>query len=60
MIITNAIYEYKLDTILHSESILVNYDDMEPYESTIKRFWDFGYKRILPKEKFKIIKPYNE
>ena len=36
----------------------VTYDDMEDYNKTFKRFWDWGYTRILPKEKFELIKPF--
>ena len=31
---------------------------MEPYEQTVLRWNDFGYKNILPKEYFELIKPY--
>lgn len=31
---------------------------MESYFKTLFRFWDFGYKHILPKEDFELIKPY--
>ena len=34
------------------------YDDMESYDQTLFRLWDFGYKRILPTEQFEKIKPY--
>jgi hypothetical protein len=43
---------YKID------SYLVDYDDMESYEKTMWRLWDWGYTRILPKDKFEIIKKY--
>ena len=39
---------------LHS----VDYNDMESYEATLFRLWDWGYSRILPKDKLEIIKPY--
>lgn len=29
-------------------------------EVTFYRWWDWGYTRILPKDKFEIIKPYLE
>jgi hypothetical protein len=38
----------------------VDYSDMEPYEKTLNRFYDWGYTRILPKDKFEIIKPLIE
>jgi hypothetical protein len=34
------------------------FNDIEPFERTVFRLWDWGYKRILPKDKFEIIKPY--
>ena len=61
--IGKAIYKYKTACIeecdwdaLH----LVEYRDMEDYNKTFWRFWDLGYTRILPKDKFEIIKPYIE
>lgn len=37
---------------------LVNYSDIECYFKTVFRLWDWGYTRILPEDKFKLIKPY--
>ena len=62
VLITNAIFLYHVDC----ESILeidlrekiVSYNDLESYDATLFRFWDWGYKHILPKEKFEIIEPY--
>ena len=61
--IGKAIYKYKTRCIeecawddLHS----VEYKDMEDYMTTFWRLWDWGYKRILPIDKFKIIEPYIE
>ena len=34
------------------------YDKMESYNKTMIRFWDFGYKRILPKQEFDKIKDF--
>lgn len=36
----------------------VGYMDMESYLRTIIRFWDWGYTRILPPDKFEKIRPY--
>lgn len=33
-------------------------DHMEAYDKTLWRWWDWGYKNILPKEDFELIKPY--
>ena len=59
--IGKAIYKYKTRCIeecawddLHS----IEYKDMEDYNKTFWRLWDWGYTRILSKDKFEIIKPY--
>ena len=66
IIIINAIYRYQTER-LENEHMCgtpvkdeVDYCDMEPYEKTFNRFYDWGYKRILPKDKFKIIEPFIE
>lgn len=62
LIICNAIYEYRVYLIRNgmynpnNEGVTLN--DMEDYNVTLKRFWDWGYKRILPPEKFELIKPF--
>lgn len=56
-----AIYLYLTDESVDTESTMwIYFDDMESYEETLYRLWDFGYKHILPKEKYEIIKPYIE
>lgn len=52
--IVKGIYNYRINYIYPE----VDYDDMEDYDKTLWRLWDWSYKRILPKEKFEIIKPY--
>ena len=54
-IIIYAIYLYARNNKLVVTDI---YDDMESYDQTLFRLWDFGYKRILPTEQFEKIKPY--
>ena len=59
--IDKAIYKYKLICIRnHDWDALhhVEYRDVEDYMKTFWRFWDWGYTRIIPKDKFEIIKPY--
>ena len=59
--IDTAIYEYKLVCIRnHNWGALhfVEYKDEEHYIKTFWRLWDWGYTRILPIDKFEIIKPY--
>lgn len=65
-IIANAIFAYQMDRI-EKEYMCgtptvdeVEYSDMEDYEKTFKRFYDWGYTRILPKDKFEIIKQFIE
>lgn len=57
-IIDDAIFKYHIDCIHKNQMILVEYEDEEDYNETLFRIWDWGYTRILPKEKFEIIKPY--
>lgn len=57
MLICTAIYEYAIDVGTSSEPA-VWYNDMESYDDTFRRWWDWGYTRILPPEKFEILKPY--
>lgn len=56
--IVKAIGAYRIDHL--DEVTLVDYGDMESYNDTLFRFWDWGYTRILPKDKYEIIKPYIE
>lgn len=57
-IIINAIHEYHIDMIYKCKTYEVNYEDMESFDETFKRYLDFGYTKILPKEKYEIIKSY--
>lgn len=65
-IIANAIYAYQMDRLDNQYMCgtprfnEVDYSDMEPYDKTFKRFYDWGYTRILSKDKFEIIKPFIE
>lgn len=62
-IITDAIYNYRVDMIIsgkYEQRDLVDYQDMETYNKTLFRLWDWGYKKILPKDKFELVKPYIE
>lgn len=58
-IIIDAIYAYQLDMCkMYIYDYEVDFKDMESYGKTLFRLWDWGYKNILPPDKFKIIKPY--
>ena len=60
-IILGAIYTYCRD-VIDKENFeyreVVYFDDMEPYGKTLFRLYDWGCTRILPKDKYEIIKPY--
>lgn len=58
IIICDAIYEYKSYCIWNDVDDVVDWDDMERYDETLFRIWDWGYTRILPADKFEIIKPF--
>lgn len=60
MIILDAIYDYTVHLIHEGQydQIKVTFNDMETFDATQKRFWDWGYTRILPPEKFELIKPF--
>ena len=61
-LIVDAIFWYHMsaESILEREQRekLVCYNDLESYDATLFRFWDWGYKHILPKEKFVLLEPY--
>lgn len=63
--ISRAILDYRFDvasefnwTLPYGPEYKVSWDDKESYERTLFRFWDWGCTRILPPEKYEIIKPY--
>lgn len=56
--INDAIYAYRIDCRCNGQQPCVHYGDQESYEKTVLRLWDWGYTRILPPEKYEIIKPY--
>jgi hypothetical protein len=62
IIIVHAIHDYNMYLIENGQFDInnpsVTYADMEDYDTTQKRFWDWGYTRILPPEKFELIKPF--
>ena len=55
-----AIRDYKLYCFDNRIDAKVDYVDMENYDETLRRIWDWSYKRILPTAKFKIIEPFIE
>lgn len=58
--IIDAISIYRHNCYKEKVEPIVNYLDMEQYSDTYSRLWDWGCSRILPKEKYEIIKEYIE
>lgn len=56
-IIAYAISEYMYANKIVSGS-MIKYSDMESYNKTLLRLWDWSYKRILPRRKYRLIEPY--
>ena len=55
--IFKAINRYAEDTKDYETAIKM-IDSLEDFDDTLFRFWDWGYKKILPKEYYQLIKPY--
>lgn len=59
MRILDAIYDYDINCIREDRgSDYIEWNHMESYDDTFSRFWDWGYKHILPEEDFKKIEKY--
>lgn len=59
--ITDAIFRYHMHCLMSGDyegARLVTFEDMESYDTTMYRIWDWGYKRILPPDKFELIRPF--
>ena len=56
--ITDAIFVYQMECIRDGEPYEVVSEDAQSIDKTIWRFWDFGCKRILPREKYINVAPY--
>lgn len=56
--IENAIGDYQMQCAVNKIPFQVDYIDMELYDATLFRVWDWGYANILPKGKFELIKPF--
>lgn len=54
--IATAIYQYQINNPIQY-NYYVTYD-LEYYNKTLFRLWDWGYKRIVPKEIYDRIKDY--
>ena len=58
IIIIDALCDYHRCILEYGGEMLVTGADMETYKKTLRRFWDWGYTRILPHDKFEIIKDF--
>ena len=62
--IIDAIYDYGTYLLIDKDDLeapiktKLIYGKMESYHKTMIRFWDFGCKRILPKQEFDKIKNF--
>lgn len=56
--ILSAMERYYSEKLHAGEEIKVFAYDLEEFDETLNRFWDWGCKRILPPDKFEIIEPY--
>lgn len=56
--ITHAIYAYQIDCIDNGQQYHVTVKDKEEFSKTMFRWWDWGHKRILSEEDYRIIRPY--
>lgn len=55
--IIKAITDYEED-FAGFDHFVVSFLDMEDYDTTLWRLWDWSYKRILPPDKFELIEDY--
>lgn len=58
LIIIRAISRYRLANPDKANKYEVDYTDMRGRRGIYFRFWDHGYKHILPRRKYAIIEPY--
>jgi len=59
MNITNAIHTYnRLCIKRHDYIAMIDYKVVEDYDTTLFRLWDWGYKRMVPKDIYELIKEY--
>lgn len=56
-IIRSAICAY-ITVHLADRDVRALLDEMEPFKSTLYRWWDWGYKRIVPRDVYNQIEPY--
>ena len=59
-LIYKSISDYRRDKMRSGLISMVDYGDMEPYDNTVYRLYDWGYKRIIPKDKYVLIEKYIE
>ena len=59
-IISQAIVNYSIHCYTIKVAPEVSHKDMEPYDQTLYRLYDWGYENILPKDKYDIVKGFIE
>lgn len=57
LIIVDAAFDYAQDIKNFGEFLRIT-SNLESYEATLHRLWDFGCENILPKADYELIKPY--
>lgn len=58
MKVIDAIAAYRSLSIFGGNKPKVEFDDMYSYDYTLFCIWDWGYKHVLPKDKYELIKDY--
>ena len=57
--ILEAIFNHNIAAINNREfNLIIDYNHIEPYDTTFLRLWDWGYKRIVPPDVLEKIEPY--
>lgn len=59
LVIIDAVSAYHTDCLISNRRCDWDlWDYIETYDETLYRWWDWGYTRILPPDKFELIKDY--
>lgn len=54
----DAIYAYSVKCLFNDDTPYVDYNDMKDMDHAWLNIFDWGYKRIVPKTEYAILKPY--
>ena len=59
MIISDSIYRYNLSMIEDERyDELISYDDIKSLDKALFNIFDWGYKDLLPKDKYVLVEPF--